>query len=237
MAPSLIPGRPGRTAHEISDRLDLFNRHVRYRESDHPPNVARNISCGGGRLEDLNRMRDDPPYIDALDARVIPIPTVAGDFIRRFTDADVLQLTDAFSAVRARLRRGRGRALLGPVAYLGRLNIRDERVDPQRGRGFRSRGDPPESLRQETVRPRAPWIYRRGRHGVGRGRACSGTDGAGDGPVGRAAAGEWRPSAPPGAEVARHRSGHVGPCTLAVTGPIPMYANFWIRFPSKVSVV
>ena len=35
----------------------------------------------------------------------------------------------------------------------------------------------------------------------------------------------------------RHRSGHVGPCTLALTGPIPMYANFWMRFPSKVSVV
>ena len=68
-------------------------------------------------------------------------------------------------------------------------------------------------------------------------KATRGPDGAGDGPVGRAAAGEWRPSAPGGAEVTRHRSGHVGPCTLAVTGPIPMYANFWIRFPSKVSVV
>lgn len=62
-------------------------------------------------------------------------------------------------------------------------------------------------------------------------------DGAGDDPVGLAVAGEWRPSAPLGAEATPHGSGHVGPATLAITGPIPMYANFWIRFPSKVSVV
>ena len=68
-------------------------------------------------------------------------------------------------------------------------------------------------------------------------KATRSADGAVTGPVSRAAAGEWRPSAPGRAEVTRHRSGHVGPCTLATTGPIPMYANFWIRFPSKVSVV
>ena len=62
-------------------------------------------------------------------------------------------------------------------------------------------------------------------------------DGAGDDPVGLAVAGEWRPSAPLGAEATPHGSGHVGPITLSLTGPIPMYANFWIRFPSKVSVV
>ena len=68
-------------------------------------------------------------------------------------------------------------------------------------------------------------------------KATRGPDGAGDGPVGLAVAGEWRPSAPLGAEATPHGSGHVGPATLAITGPIPIYANFWIRFPSKVSVV
>ena len=71
-------------------------------------------------------------------------------------------------------------------------------------------------------------------------KAIARADGAGDDPVGRAVAGDewrWRPSAPSGTEVTRHGSGHVGPITLSLTGPIPMYANFWIRFPSKVSVV
>ena len=57
---------------EINDRLDLFKRHLPYRESDHVVNVACNILCGGGRLEDLNRLRNDVPYMDALGAEMIP---------------------------------------------------------------------------------------------------------------------------------------------------------------------
>ena len=103
---------------EIGDGLDLFKRHLPYRESDHILNVAYNILCGGGRLEDLNRLRNDIPYMDALGAKMIPSPTAAGDFMRRFTEADVFKLMDAFNAVRPRLWRGRVRTLLGPVAYL-----------------------------------------------------------------------------------------------------------------------
>ena len=64
------------------------------------------------RLEDLNRLRNDFPYMDALDAKMIPSPTAAGDFMRRFTAAEVLKLMEAFNAVRPRLRGGRGRASL-----------------------------------------------------------------------------------------------------------------------------
>ena len=103
---------------EINDRLDLFKRHLPYRESDHVVNVACNILCGGGRLEDLNRLRNDVPYMDALGAEMIPSPTAAGDFMRRFTEKHVLALMEAFNAVRPRLWRGRGRALLAPVAYV-----------------------------------------------------------------------------------------------------------------------
>ena len=103
---------------EINDRLDLFKRHLPYRESDHILNVAYNILCGGGRLEDLNRLRNDVPYMDALGAKMIPSPTAAGDFMRRFTEKHVLALMEAFNAVRPRLWRGRGRALLAPVEYV-----------------------------------------------------------------------------------------------------------------------
>ena len=115
---------------EIDDRLDLFKRHLPYRESDHILNVAYNILCGGGRLEDLNRLRSDVPYMEALGAEMIPSPTAAGDFMRRFTESNVLALMEAFNAVRPRLWRGRGRALPGPVAY---VDI-DGTVAPTQGR-------------------------------------------------------------------------------------------------------
>ena len=115
---------------KIDDRLDLFKRHLPYRESDHILNVAYNILCGGGRLEDLNRLRNDVPYMEALGAKMIPSPTAAGDFMRRFTEANVLALMEAFNAVRPRLWRGRGRVLPGPVAY---VDV-DGTVAPTQGR-------------------------------------------------------------------------------------------------------
>jgi len=53
-----------------------------------------------------------------LGAELIPDPTTAGDFCRRFTEIDVATLMEAINAVRPRLWQGRGRDLLGPVAYL-----------------------------------------------------------------------------------------------------------------------
>ncbi len=74
--------------------------------------------CGGARLEDLNALRTDAAYMDALGAELIPSPTAAGDFTRRFAEADVVELMECFNAVRPRLWRGRGRDLLAPVAYI-----------------------------------------------------------------------------------------------------------------------
>ena len=53
-----------------------------------------------------------------MGAELIPDPTTAGDFCRRFTEIDVATLMEAINAVRPRLWQGRGRDLLGPVAYL-----------------------------------------------------------------------------------------------------------------------
>ena len=63
-------------------------------------------------------MRNNVPYLDALDAEMIPSPTAAGDFMRRFREADVVELMEALNAVRPQLWKGRGRDLLGPVAYV-----------------------------------------------------------------------------------------------------------------------
>ena len=103
---------------EIDRRLHLLKRHLPYRESDHVLNIAYNILCGSTRLEDLNGLRNNVPYLDALDAEMIPSPTAAGDFMRRFEQEDVVELMEALGAVRPQLWKGRSRELLGPVAYV-----------------------------------------------------------------------------------------------------------------------
>src|SRR5690606_34505740 len=77
-----------------------------------------NILCGGTRLEDIERLRHSTAYMNALGAELIPDPTTAGDFCRRFAEDDVISLMECINAVRPQLWRGRARELLGPVAYL-----------------------------------------------------------------------------------------------------------------------
>lgn len=105
-------------AREIDRRLKLLKRHLPYHESDHVLNIAYNLLCGGARLEDLGARRHDAAYMDALGADLIPSPTAAGDFTRRFSESDVIELMECVNAVRPKLWRGRGRELLGPVAYV-----------------------------------------------------------------------------------------------------------------------
>ena len=49
------------------------------------------VMCGGTCLEDIERLRHDQAYMNALNAK-IPDPTTA-DFTRRFSEADVIGLT------------------------------------------------------------------------------------------------------------------------------------------------
>ncbi len=78
-------------AREIDRRLELLKRHLPYHESDHVLNIAYNLLCGGARLEDLGGLRHDAAYMDALGAELIPSPTAAGDFTRRFSGAGGLR--------------------------------------------------------------------------------------------------------------------------------------------------
>src|SRR6478609_7363978 len=102
----------------INERLQLLKVHLPYHESDHVLNMAYNVLCGGTRLEDIERLRHDTAYMNSVGADLIPDPTTAGDFCRRFAEADVLELMEAINEVRPRLWAGRGRDLLGPITYL-----------------------------------------------------------------------------------------------------------------------
>jgi hypothetical protein len=79
----------------------LLKVHLPYHESDHVLNIAFNILCGGDCLEDLERLRSDEAYLDALGASRIPDPTTAGDFCRRFESAQTVRtLMEAINTAR-----------------------------------------------------------------------------------------------------------------------------------------
>lgn len=90
---------------EAIDRdLHLLKVHLPYHESDHVLNIACNILCDGDCLEDIERLRNDEAYLDALGASRIPDPTTAGDFCRRFESArDVITLMEAINRARSKV--------------------------------------------------------------------------------------------------------------------------------------
>jgi hypothetical protein len=84
----------------IDDNLHLLKHHVPYHESDHVLNIAYNALAGGTCLDDIELLRNDESYMDALGAQRIPDPTTAGDFARRFSQDDVLALMKAINSCR-----------------------------------------------------------------------------------------------------------------------------------------
>ncbi len=76
----------------INAELHLLQRHLPYFESDHVLNLAYNLLAGGEVLEDIELLRNDANYLNALGAQRIPDPTTAGDFLRRFSERDVKTL-------------------------------------------------------------------------------------------------------------------------------------------------
>jgi len=84
----------------IDERLQLLKIHLPFHESDHVLNFAYNALCEGVCLQDIELRRNDEVFLDALGARRIPDPTTAGDFCRRFTEADINTLQTVFNKVR-----------------------------------------------------------------------------------------------------------------------------------------
>ncbi len=103
---------------KIDERLALLKVHLPYHESDHVLSLTYNVMCGGTCLEDIERLRHDEAYMNALEAEIIPDPTTAGDFMRRFSEADVIALMDCINAVRPKLWCKRAADLLSGVAYI-----------------------------------------------------------------------------------------------------------------------
>ena len=85
----------------INRNLHLLKINFPYVESDHVLNIAYNAICGGVYLEDIELLRNDETYLDALGAQSIPDPTTAGDFCRRFDSPyKIGRLQDAIDEAR-----------------------------------------------------------------------------------------------------------------------------------------
>jgi len=78
----------------IDRRLQLLQRHLPYHESDHVLALGYLPLCGGTCIQDLELLRTDEVFLDAVGARRIPDPTTAGDFCRRFSRSDIYTLMD-----------------------------------------------------------------------------------------------------------------------------------------------
>ena len=87
----------------INQNVRVFKIHNPYFESDHVLNIAYNILCQGACLEDIERLRNDEAYLDALGAVRIPDPTTAGDFCRRFDTDQIKRLQDAINQARVKV--------------------------------------------------------------------------------------------------------------------------------------
>lgn len=88
---------------EINSDVSLLKAHVPYHESDHVLNIAYNVLTGGTCLEDIERLRNDESYMNALGAERIPDPTTAGDFLRRFSEDTILDLQETFNTTRKKV--------------------------------------------------------------------------------------------------------------------------------------
>jgi hypothetical protein len=94
-----------RLPERINERLRLLKLHLPYWESDHVLNIAYNALMDGTCLEDIELRRQDEVFLDALGAQRIPDPTTAGDFCRRFDQADVETLMSIINETRVEVWR------------------------------------------------------------------------------------------------------------------------------------
>lgn len=88
---------------EINNRLELLKRHLPYHESDHVSNIVYNIMAGGSCLEDIELLRNDQAWLDALGAEIIPDPTTAGDFLRQFDEESIMKLMEIKNTIREKI--------------------------------------------------------------------------------------------------------------------------------------
>lgn len=84
----------------INDSISLLKVYRPYDEADHVFNIAFNTLCGGRVLDDLHHLKADEAFLQAMTSGRIPDATTAGDFLRRFSEQDIVNLMDGINRKR-----------------------------------------------------------------------------------------------------------------------------------------
>ena len=92
----------------VDDAVHVLKVHQPYHESDHVLSIAYNVMCGGRTLEDIELRRNDEVYLNALGVDMIPDPTTAGDFCRRFDPPQIQALMAAINDTRVEVWKQQG---------------------------------------------------------------------------------------------------------------------------------
>lgn len=87
----------------INQAASIFKLHLPYDEADHVFNIALNLLAGGTCLDHIEHRRNDEAYLDAVGATRIPDPTTAGDFCRRFSQMQLIQMMQGINEARRRV--------------------------------------------------------------------------------------------------------------------------------------
>lgn len=61
------------------------------------------VYLGGSCLQDIELLRNDETWLDALGAQIIPYPTTAGDFLRRLSEAQIGEFMEVKNTVRGNI--------------------------------------------------------------------------------------------------------------------------------------
>ena len=84
----------------LNQAASVLKLHLPYDEADHILNIALNLLAGGTCLDHLEHRRNDEAFLDALGAQRIPDPTTAGDFCRRYSEMDLINVMQGINKVR-----------------------------------------------------------------------------------------------------------------------------------------
>jgi hypothetical protein len=127
-----------------------------YHESDHVLGIAYDVLCGGNCLQDIEQRRQDEVYLDALGAQRILDPTTAGDFCRRFAEADIETLQTAINVLPFRPRLA---YRIDPLVRFLNVSVRSSHVSQTAGQG-RAAGAPARRPWSQGISPRKNSIPR-----------------------------------------------------------------------------
>lgn len=90
-------------ADQLNEDLGILKRQLPYFDSDHILTLAYNVLAGGTNLADVELLRSNRTFLSALNAQRLPGASTLGDFLRRFSESDVISLMDILNDARQRV--------------------------------------------------------------------------------------------------------------------------------------